>query len=85
MTPARAAETAFRWLMRAYPPEFRRAHGLALFELFRDDLRAAAAERGVSGVAAVTGRAAIDTVRAAPGAWIGRRLNDGLCRITPIV
>jgi len=77
MTPARAAETAFRWLMRAYPPEFRRAHGLALFELFRDDLRAAAAERGVSGVAAVTGRAAIDTVRAAPGAWIGRRLNDG--------
>ena len=43
MTPTRAAETAFRWLMLAYPPEFRRAHGLALFELFRDDLRAAAA------------------------------------------
>jgi hypothetical protein len=33
------AETWFRWLMRAYPARFRRAHGLALFELFRDEAR----------------------------------------------
>jgi len=41
----RCAETAFRWLMLAYPPRFRRAHGLALFELFRDDARDAYVRR----------------------------------------
>jgi hypothetical protein len=30
-------------MMRAYPARFRRTHGLALFELFRDESRAAKA------------------------------------------
>ena len=40
MMTVHVAETLFRWLMRAYPARFRRAHGLALFELFRDEARA---------------------------------------------
>ncbi len=53
MNPVRAAENGFRWLMRVYPARFRRSHGLALFELFRDEARAAHAARGVRGLAAV--------------------------------
>jgi predicted permease len=68
----RAAETAFRWLMWAYPARFRRHHGLALFELFRDDARSAYAGRGVRGLAALIVRAAVDTVASAPGAWFDR-------------
>jgi predicted permease len=64
------AETAFRWLMLAYPARFRRAHGLALFELFRDDAREAYVSRGARGLAAVITRAALDTLTSAPGAWL---------------
>jgi predicted permease len=70
VNPVRAAENGFRWLMRVYPARFRRSHGLALFELFRDEARAAHAARGVRGLAAVFMRAAVDTVVAAPGAWL---------------
>ena len=47
--PVRLAETTFRWLMRAYPARFRRSHGLAMFELFRDEAREAYAAGGASG------------------------------------
>ena len=65
------AETMFRWLMRAYPARFRRTHGLALFELFRDEARDAYAHRGSWGLASILTRAAFDTLKSAPGAWIG--------------
>jgi predicted permease len=64
------AETWFRWLMRAYPARFRRTHGLALFELFRDEARDAHDARGTLGLVLLLGRAAADTLKAAPGAWI---------------
>ncbi|MBI3401063.1 MAG: ABC transporter permease [Acidobacteria bacterium] len=70
MSTLRLAETCFRWLMTAYPPRFRRAHGLALFELFRDDARAAYADGGRGAVAWLMCRAAGDTMRAAPSAWL---------------
>jgi predicted permease len=66
------AETMFRWLMRAYPARFRRTHGLALFELFRDEAREAHRARGTIGLLAVLAESAADTVKAAPGAWIRR-------------
>ena len=64
------AETWFRWLMRAYPARFRRTHGLALFELFRDEARDAHDARGTIGLVLLLGRATADTLKAAPGAWI---------------
>ena len=64
------AETLFRWLMRAYPARFRRTHGLALFELFRDEARDAHAARGTIGLVLLLARTAVDTLIAAPGAWI---------------
>jgi putative ABC transport system permease protein len=67
------AETAFRWLMLAYPAAFRRAHGLALFELFRDDVRAADARTGRRGVARALARALVDTLANAPAVWMDRR------------
>jgi putative ABC transport system permease protein len=70
MTALRAAETAFRWLMLAYPPRFRRAHGLALFELFRDEARDACGARGWRGVAGALAHAAADTAAAAPATWL---------------
>jgi predicted permease len=75
MTSPRAvrfAETVFRWLMHAFPAGFRRAHGLAFFELFRDDARAAYAARGVVGLAALILRSGLDTLMSAPGAWLER-------------
>jgi putative ABC transport system permease protein len=68
----RIAETSFRWLMLAYPSRFRRAHGLALFELFRDDAGEAYASHGVRGLAAVVARAVFDTIASAPGVWLDR-------------
>jgi predicted permease len=76
MTPRgaiRIAETSFRWLMLAYPPRFRRAHGLALFELFRDNARESYASRGARGLAAVVARAVLDAATSAPGCWFDRR------------
>ena len=64
------AETVFRWLMRAYPARFRRTHGLALFELFRDEARDAHAACGTIGLLLLLARTAVDTLIAAPGAWI---------------
>ena len=64
------AETLFRWLMRAYPARFRRTHGLALFELFRDEAREAHRARGTIGLIALLAQTAADTMRSAPGAWI---------------
>src|SRR2546426_2394005 len=66
------AETVFRWLMRAYPARFRRTHGLALFELFRDDARGAHHARGTIGLLTVLAKATADTLRAAPGEWFER-------------
>jgi predicted permease len=68
----RIAETTFRWLMLAYPRRFRQAHGLALFELFRDDAREAYFSRGTLGLAAVVARAVVDTATSAPGVWLDR-------------
>ena len=73
MRPVHVAETAFRWLMHAYPERFRRSHGLALFELFRDDAREAYRARGLTGLGVVMLRALLDTVVSAPGAWRDRR------------
>jgi len=73
MTALRFAERCFRWLMRAYPRQFQRTHGLALFELFRDDARAAHAKRGVWALPWLVGMAAWDTARSAPGAWLEHR------------
>jgi predicted permease len=67
-----SAETLFRWLMRAYPARFRRAHGLALFELFRDEAREAHRARGTRGLLTVLAKTAADTLKAAPGVWIRR-------------
>jgi len=64
------AETWFRWLMRAYPARFRRTHGLALFELFRDEARDAHDARGTLGLVWLLARTTGDTLKAAPGAWI---------------
>jgi hypothetical protein len=66
------AETLFRWLMRAYPARFRRTHGLALFELFRDEAREAQRERGSWGVALVLVKTLADTITSAPAAWSRR-------------
>jgi predicted permease len=73
MTARHFSETCFRWLMRAYPAHFRRTHGLALFELFRDEARAAQATNGRWGLARVIGMAVCDTARSAPGAWLRHR------------
>ncbi len=67
-----SAETLFRWLMRAYPARFRRTHGLALFELFRDEAREAHRARGTRGLLTVLAKTAADTLQAAPGVWIRR-------------
>ena len=64
------AETWFRWLMRAYPARFRRAHGLALFELFRDEARDAHDAHGTIGLLWLLARTTGDTLKAALGAWI---------------
>ena len=64
------AETWFRWLMRAYPARFRRMHGLALFELFRDEARDAHDAHGTLGLVWLLARTTADTLKAAPGAWI---------------
>jgi predicted permease len=64
------AETLFRWLMRAYPARFRRTHGLALFELFRDEVREAHAARGAFGLTALLARTVAETVTNAPGAHL---------------
>lgn len=83
MTPLRIAETAFRWLMHAYPARFRRSHGLALFELFRDDARDAFRARGTAGLILVLFRAAIDTAASAPGAWCDGRRSPGYAASRP--
>ncbi len=73
MNGLRVSETCFRWLMRAYPPRFQRTRGLALFELFRDEARAAHARGGNAALAFLLITTLWDTLRAAPGAWsIGR-------------
>jgi predicted permease len=76
------AETFFRWLMRAYPGRFRRTHGLALFELFRDEARDTHDARGTIGLVWLLVRTTGDTLKAAPGAWIasafGRTQADEL-------
>ncbi len=76
------AETWFRWLMRAYPARFRRMHGLALFELFRDEARDAHDAHGTLGLVWLLARTTADTLKAAPGAWIApafaRNQADGL-------
>ncbi len=64
MTSLRHAETAFRWMMR-----FRRTHGLALFELFRDESRAAKARGGALALGLLVARTAFDTLASAPAAW----------------
>jgi predicted permease len=66
----RFAETVFRWLMRAYPARFRRIHGLALFELFRDEAREAHHARGTVGLTALLGRTVVDTVASAASTWL---------------
>jgi predicted permease len=66
------AETMFRWLMRAYPAHFRRMHGLALFELFRDEAREAHHARGTAGLIALLGRTVVDTIASAPSTWLHR-------------
>jgi len=53
-----SAETLFRWLMRAYPARFRRTHGLALFELFRDEAREVHDTRGTMGLVALVAKTA---------------------------
>jgi putative ABC transport system permease protein len=73
MTARRCSETCFRWLMRAYPSHFRRTHGLALFELFQDDARAAHAAGGKWALVPLLAGAVCDTVRSAPGAWLRHR------------
>jgi putative ABC transport system permease protein len=55
------------WLVRAYPPRFRRDVGLGLVDTLEDRMRAAYA-RG-SSRPAVWSRAALDTLRNAPPAW----------------
>jgi hypothetical protein len=72
------AETLFRWLMLAYPVGFRRTHGLALFELFRDEAREARKTHGTFGVMTVFLRSAGDTLRSAPGAWRDRPASHSL-------
>jgi len=72
----RAAETVYRWLMRAYPAGFRRMHGLALFELFRDEAREAQRRRGSFGLFALLGRVVADTMASAPAAWIEGASTD---------
>ena len=72
MTHVRFAESAFRWLMYAYPGRFRRSHGLALFELFRDEAREAHLERGTRGLVRLLARSVVDTIASAPGAWLNR-------------
>ncbi|HEX4565130.1 MAG TPA: ABC transporter permease, partial [Vicinamibacterales bacterium] len=77
-------ETIFRWLMRAYPARFRRAHGFAMFELFRDEARHAHRERGSLGLVALLGRTFIDTAASAPSAWIaGRTATLQACPAVP--
>jgi macrolide transport system ATP-binding/permease protein len=66
------AETVFRWLMGAYPARFRRAHGLAMFELFRDEARDAHDRRGTIGLVALLARTLVDTVAIAPLWWLRR-------------
>lgn len=73
MTAIRFAETCFRWIVHAYPAHFRRQHGLALFELFRDDVRAAAGRGGTPAIARVLIAAAWDTLLAAPATWLQRQ------------
>jgi hypothetical protein len=76
MSTHRLAETYFRWLMIAYPSRFRCAHGLALFELFRDDARAAYADGGRRAVMWLMCRAAGDTLRTAPATWLAGWRGD---------
>jgi len=64
------AETWFRWLMRAYPARFRRTHGLALFELFRDEARDAHDAHGTIGLVWLLARTTGDTFKTAPGAHL---------------
>jgi hypothetical protein len=66
------AETIFRWLMRAYPARFSRTHGLALFELFRDEAREAHAARGALGLIVLLALTVAETATNAPGAWLDR-------------
>jgi putative ABC transport system permease protein len=73
-----SAETLFRWLMRAYPARFRRTHGLALFELFRDEAREVHDTRGTMGLVALVAKTAADTLTAAPGVWFHRDGYPGL-------
>jgi predicted permease len=70
------AETWFRWLMRAYPLRFRRTHGLALFELFRDEARDARDAHGTIGLLWLLARTTGDTLKSAPGAHL-RALRHG--------
>ena len=70
------AATWFRWLMRAYPARFRQTHGLALFELFRDEARDAHDAHGTIGLVWLLVRTTGDTLKAAPGARL-RALRSG--------
>jgi predicted permease len=69
MNMAGPAEAAFRWLLRVYPARFRRAHGLALFELFRDELREADAAGSRWRALITLANAAADIAANAPAAW----------------
>jgi predicted permease len=69
MNPGQAAEAAFRWLLRLYPARFRRIHGLALFELFRDELREASATGSRWRALIALAHAAADTAANVPAAW----------------
>ena len=70
------AETWFRWLMRAYPARFRRTHGLALFELFRDEARDAHDARGTIGLVWLLARATARHVEGCTGGVDRARLRS---------
>lgn len=72
MSAIHRAETAFRWLMLAYPVRFRQTHGLALFELFRDEARQVHQSGGGWALARLVVRAVADTARNAPLMWLDR-------------
>jgi hypothetical protein len=61
MTPS---ERVYRWLLKAYPDQFRREYEEPMLQLLRDQLRACGGDRRC--VALLWGRTLADTLRAAP-------------------
>jgi hypothetical protein len=58
-----ASRRLYRILLRLYPAEFRRRHGAAMEQLFRDACRDAYAERGLSGLFGIWGHTLGDLTR----------------------